>query len=263
MRPRLTSSESIFSASLRVIRPRLTASSTTSCRRSRLSVTLRSRLSRNCSTLLSSPVVAPLFAVFLAFAFFAAGFLAAAFFGAAFFAAGFLARVPALAFFVALPVDCFFAAISVIASWSFGRVFPPDYLIPAVRTAMGYPFRSEPGPARGRRGGVRRPSRGSSRRSGGQTLDGSTISRPRLRRWSIARGRGRPGEIEVACAMRSKTSGSSAGPQVEVAAEEQRRVPGPLGRRLGGTQDIGRRERRPGRWSRAGWRCRCARRRCG
>src|SRR3954449_11186168 len=50
-------SESIFSASPRVIRPRLTASSTTSWSRSRLRVTLRSRLARNSSTLLSRPVV--------------------------------------------------------------------------------------------------------------------------------------------------------------------------------------------------------------
>src|SRR3954447_6038571 len=56
--PRLTSSLRSFSASVRVIRPRLTASSTTSWMRSRLSVTLCSRLSRNCWTLLSSPLVA-------------------------------------------------------------------------------------------------------------------------------------------------------------------------------------------------------------
>jgi hypothetical protein len=56
--PFFTSSPSSFSASLRVIRPRLTASSTTSWMRSRLSVTLCSRLSRNWATLLSSPLVA-------------------------------------------------------------------------------------------------------------------------------------------------------------------------------------------------------------
>jgi hypothetical protein len=79
-----------------------------------------------------------LLAVFLAF-FGAVFFAVLALFVFALFDAG-LARVPALAFFVALPVDCFFAAISVIASWSFGGCSPLDYRIPADRATMGYPF---------------------------------------------------------------------------------------------------------------------------
>ena len=97
-RPRLIMSESIFSASPRVIRPRLTASSTTSCSRSRLSVTLRSRLARNSSTLLSRPVApraaaelfSPLSLSISAFAFFGAlAFLAALFCAFAFLAFAF------------------------------------------------------------------------------------------------------------------------------------------------------------------------------
>src|SRR3954447_5511020 len=88
-------SESIFSASPRVIRPRLTASSTTSCSRSRLRVTLRSRLARKSSMLLSRPVARSLDEAFAfglafardfalaAFAFFEVGFLEVVFFDAA------------------------------------------------------------------------------------------------------------------------------------------------------------------------------------
>src|SRR3954467_1127462 len=102
-------SESIFSASPLVIRPRLTASSTTSCRRSRLSVTLRSRLARNSSTLLSRPAV-PAWADELALRAF--GFAALAFFGLGFgFAAGFLTPV-CFAAFAGFDDPAFFAALA-------------------------------------------------------------------------------------------------------------------------------------------------------
>ena len=54
LRPRASSFETISLASSRVIRPRLTESSTTSWIRSRERVTLRSSASRNASTLLSA-----------------------------------------------------------------------------------------------------------------------------------------------------------------------------------------------------------------
>jgi hypothetical protein len=48
-----------------------------------------------------------------------------------------------------------------------------------------------------------------------------------------------------AFAQRLKGGGVLGGPQVEVAAKEQRRIPRPLGRCLGGTQDVCPRQVRP------------------
>jgi hypothetical protein len=140
LRPFLTSSLSSFSASERVIRPRLTASSTTSWMRSRLSVTLCSRLSRNCATLLSRPLVALLEAFFAADAlrfgallevpffalFFERDFEAGVLFLVAFFDAAFLA-------FVALPLAFDFVELAALADFvvfDFAAAFLALVLLP-------------------------------------------------------------------------------------------------------------------------------------
>ena len=104
---------------------------------------------------------------------------------------------------------------------------------------------------------------GSSRRSAGQRL--GRLERPRGR--GRAGGRSRPARSSPARPKRSrssaKTSGFSAGPQVEVAAEQQRRLAGPLGRRPPAAAGRPRRRGRACRWSRAGWRRRGSERGAG
>ena len=229
----------IFSASPRVIRPRLTASSTTSWSRSRLRVTLRSRLARNSSTLLSRPVVA----------------LAEAFFALVFAAFAFLRPVCALWLFsrrfsfAFLPLAFFLRHL--VSSPGRSRVCR-DYLTTAPR-----PFRNsldrrvvgEP---------QRKPSRrdlASLRRPRGRRGD---HLRPRTSRWSIASGPVGPRRPKRSASSRRPPGSTRA--QVEVAAEEERRSPANGSRR-------GRREhvlgcRRRGVGLRAGWRRRPPQR-CG
>ena len=83
---------------------------------------------------------------------------------------------------------------------------------------------------------MRSPSSSISRRSGGQAAGGETTSSPRLSMWSRLSGEVCAGEAEAI--LEPVEDGRLARAEVEVAAEDQRRLAGPAVGVLGGSRDL-------------------------
>ena len=156
-------------------------------------------------------------------------FVAAAFFGfafAGFFSSAMLSRPPSLVRLRRL------------------GLLPTRRISQFARTGGSCLGETSPRPGRDRRGAGpcrRGAARGAPAAIG---LGAATTSRPRTSTWSIAFGPVVGESRPKSAASRAKTLRVLGRAQVEVAAEDQRRVAGPLGRRLGRAQHVLDRQRR-------------------